>query len=237
MKRFMYMFIFIAILLFAFLIYKNNKNETIDTNTNNNYVKPKENKEDKAIEEPEYIDDNPIKLGLYKNYRNGSKRKLITEYSAPWKYHTDISSFEVYYTQEDEISSGNQIKTFDLYKDNYENVVNYKIGYILNFKINDKEINKTIVRPKDTEEFYDYLEIYLYDDYHRTGGWYSHTTDEEFNEKTLLTSIKLTAGKNIKEITSDILVTAFTYDKDDFDEQGNYIGISKYQIVVKNTGN
>ena len=65
-------------------------------------------------------------------------------------------------------------------------------------------IKKTILRPKDTEEFYDYLEVYLYDDYHRTGGWYSHTTDSEFNDNTLLTSIKLTAGKNVSEITSSV---------------------------------
>ena len=231
MKKFIYVFIFILILLTTFLIYKNNNNQKVDSN-NSSYVETIE-KEEEIKKEPEYIDDNPIKLGLYKNYRNGSNRKLITEYSAPWKYHTDISSFEVYYTQDSEISSGNQIKTFDSYKNNYKNIDNYKIGYILNFKINDKNINKTIIRPKDTEEFYDYLEIYLYDDYHRTGGWYSHTTDEEFNDNTLLTSIKLTAGKKVEEITSDISVTAFTYDNDDFDEEGNYKGISKYQIIVK----
>ncbi len=231
MKKFIYVFIFILILLTTFLIYKNNNNQKVDSN-NDSYVETIE-KEEEIKKEPEYIDDNPIKLGLYKNYRNGSNRKLITEYSAPWKYHTDISSFEVYYTEDSEISSGNQIKTFDLYKNNYENIDNYKIGYILNFKVNDKNINKTIIRPKDTEEFYDYLEIYLYDDYHRTGGWYSHTTDEEFNDNTLLTSIKLTAGKKVEEIASDISVTAFTYDNDDFDEEGNYKGISKYQIIVK----
>ena len=231
MKKFIYVFIFILILLTTFLIYKNNNNQKVDSN-NDSYVETIE-KEEEIKKEPEYIDDNPIKLGLYKNYRNGSNRKLITEYSAPWKYHTDISSFEVYYTEDSEISSGNQIKTFDLYKNNYENIDNYKIGYILNFKVNDKNINKTIIRPKDTEDFYDYLEIYLYDDYHRTGGWYSHTTDEEFNDNTLLTSIKLTAGKKVEEIASDISVTAFTYDNDDFDEEGNYKGISKYQIIVK----
>ena len=53
-------------------------------------------------------------------------------------------------------------------------------------------------------------------------------------ENTLLTSIKLTAGKKVNEISSDILVTAFTYDNDDFDLDNNYIGISKYQIIIKN---
>ena len=161
---------------------------------------------------------------------------LIKEYNAKWSYHNDISSFEVFYTNEKEIPGSNQIKTFDLYKNNYENIDDYRIGYIINFSTNEKEINKVIKSPKDTEEFFDYLEIYLYDDYHRTEGvWYSHTTEEEFNDETLLTSIKLTAGKLVEEINSDIKVTAFTYDSHDFDEDNNYIGNSKYTIIVNNS--
>ena len=232
MKKHLLIIIIILVIIFTLIFTYSFKEKNIVEN-------PQPTIQDEEVPEieniPEYIDDNPIKLGLYKNYRNGSNRKLITEYTASWEYHTDISSFEVYYTQEGEISSGNQIKTFDLYKNNYDNINDYRIGYIIEFEINDININKTIISPKDTEEFYDYLEIYLYDDYHRAGGWYSHTTEEEFNENTLLTSIKLTAGKKITEITSDITVTAFTYDNDDFDEQGSYKGISKYQIIVKNS--
>ena len=124
---------------------------------------------------------------------------------------------------------------FDTFRDNYENAYNYRIGYIINFSTTESNINKTIISPKDTTEFYDYLEVYLYDDYHRNGGWYSHTTEEEFNSETLLTSIKLTAGEKVNEITSDITLTVFTYDEDDFDENNNYRGNSKYTITVKKT--
>jgi hypothetical protein len=224
--------IIIAILIVGgVIILCNIPNNKENNNTNNKIIKEEEKEDIK--EEPKYVDNNPIILGLYKNYRNGSPRKLIKEYTAKWVYHKDISSFEVYYTNEEEITNNNQIKTFDLYKDKYENIDNYKIGYIINFNINDEVINKTIISPKDVEEFYDYLEIYLYDDYHRSGGWYSHTTESEFNNNTLLTSIKLTAGKKINEITSDITLTAFTYDEDDFDESNNYLGISKYTLIVK----
>ena len=229
MKKLAIILFIIMLIIFGIVIYdnykdhKSNKDKDID---NTEEIIHEEEKE------PEYIDNNPIKLGLYKNYRNGSKRKLITTYESSWSYHNDISSFEVYYTEEEEITNGNQIKTIDLYKNNYENIDDYRIGYIISFNTTDKVINKTILRPIDTEEFYDYLEIYLYDDYHRTGGWYSHTTDSEFNDNTLLTSIKLTAGKNVSEITSDITLTAFTYDSDDFNEDGSYRGISKYTITV-----
>ena len=131
------------IALLGFLIYKN---ETT----------PKDNNEDNNIEinepiseEEIYIDDNPIIVGLYKNYKDGKKRKLITEYTSNWEYHKDISSFEVYYTQDEEISNSSQIKSFDYYKDKYENIDNYKIGYIVSFNTNDKETpantSKTII--------------------------------------------------------------------------------------------
>lgn len=200
---------------------------------NDNIIKESNNKIEP--EKDVYKDNNPIdKIGLYKYYGKVKERELIKEYSSNWEYHKDISSFEVYYTNDDFINNNWQKETFDTYKNNYSNIDNYKIGYYINFLTDNKEINKTILSPKDTNEFFNYLEIYLYDDYHREKGvWYSHTTEEEFNENTLLTSIKLTAGKDIEYIKSDISLTVFTYDNDDFDELGNYKGISKYQIIVK----
>lgn len=223
--------IVISLLFFGYKCLYNIKNDKeIDPPIKMDNVKPN------LEETNEYTDNNPIKVGLYKYYGRNNNRKLITEYTDNWTYHQDISSFEVFYTNELEIT-GNYIQdTFPEYANNYTNIDNYKIGYIISFMTNDNEINKTIISPKDTEEFFDYLEIYLYDDYHiQKGVWYSHTTEEQFNEETLLTSIKLTAGKNISEITSDIKVTVFTYDYDDFDEFNNYRGNSKYTIVVKKT--
>ena len=187
----------------------------------------------KEEEEDTYIDDNKIILGLYKDYHNGKERVLIKEYESNFEYHKDISSFEVYYTNEESISNESQIKLFDRYKDNYENVLDYRIGYKVSFNTVDGTVSKTVLSPKDTNDFYNILEVYLYDDYHRNGGWYSHTTEEEFNKDTLLTSIKLTAGKEVDKITSDITLEAFTYMEEDLDELGNYKGNSKYLITIK----
>lgn len=181
-----------------------------------------------------YKDDNPIKLGLYKNYGSNKERELIKEFSSPWTYHNNISSFEVYYTTEEKIPGTTQKTLFDEYRQKYENYDKYKIGYNINFLTNAGEVNQTILSPVDTEDFFDYLEVYLYDDYNRSDGErYSHNTEEDFTDNTILTSIKLTAGKKVAEITSDITVTAFTYDNDDFDQDENYRGVSKYSIVVK----
>lgn len=234
MKKFLLSIIFILLIIISYISYNyyssysnlENDKKTIQKNTmkkNENDIKSKNN--------------NPInKIGLYKYYGKSKDRELITEYNDFWEYHKDISSFEVYYTNEPFINNDWLPETFDEYKNNYSNIDNYRIGYQINFLTKDKEINKTILSPKDTEEFYDYLEIYLYDDYHRERGvWYSHTTEDEFNENTLLTSIKLTAGKLINDISSDITLSVFTYDYDDFDNEGNYQGNSKYTIIVKNT--
>lgn len=231
MKKIIIIITLIILCLFGFLYYKKNNqiNNEIKENSENNRPKKKHEKIN------EYVDNNPIKLGLYKYYGRGQNRKLITEYSDNWNYHNDISSFEVFFTNEEEISG----KTFQtLFKekyDDYQNIDNYKIGYQIKFSTNDKNINKTILSPNDTLEYFDYIETYLYDDYHREiGVWYSHTTEEEMNENTLLTSIKITAGKKVQEVTSDIKITAFTYEIEDDFINGYYRGTSKYSIIIKN---
>lgn len=231
MKKILIMILVCGIILGGFFSYKtffkkeNNNNTIIKDNINT----------DLQPETQKYIDNNPIKLGLYKYYGRNKDRELITEYVTNWNYHKDISSFEVFYTNENYITGYYFQDTFKEYMDKYTNIDNYKIGYKISFITNTKEINKIILSPKDTEEFFDYLEIYLYDDYHIDKGiWYSHTTEEQYNDETLLTSIKLTAGKQITDIISDITVLAFTYDYDDFDNEGNYQGNSQYTITVKN---
>ena len=223
---------FIPIGIFTYINFDNNN--TTNNNDKDATIKKDNIKSDLTEELEKYKDENPIKVGLYKYYGRGKNRELIKEYSNNWTYHTAISSIEVFYTNEESINGNYLQDTFKEYLNTYTNIDNYKIGYIISFITINGEINKTILSPKDTEEFFNYLEVYLYDDYHREKGvWYSHTTQEEYNDETLLTSIKLTAGKNISEIISDISLTAFTYDYDDFDDYGNYKGISKYTIIVK----
>ena len=231
MKKILISLIITSLLALGFIVYK----EKITKENNNPSIKQENIKPNMPLETTKYIDNNPIKIGLYKYYGRYKNRELITEYTETWTYHKDISSFEVFYTNDSSITGNYFQDTFKEYYDKYENIDNYKIGYLISFITNNGEIKKMILSPKDTEDFFDYLEIYLYDDYHRQKGvWYSHTTEEEYNDETLLTSIKLTAGKNIADIISDISLTVFTYDYDDFDEENNYRGNSKYSIIVKN---
>ena len=232
-------FIFLIILLFVFrnIILKNNRGSEV-IKISDNTVSPENNDNTTSINEEPYIDDNPIILGIYNRNSSNTKRVLVSEVAKPWTYHNDIIEYNVFFTQDDEIDNTRIPICFDKYATRYvDDVSQYRIGYQVEFSTGQQTYKKTIISPKDTEDFFDYLEIYLYDGYHRAAGeWYSHTTEEEYNKDTLLLGIKLTSGKKVNEINSDIILTAFSYDStnsEDFDSEGNYRGDSKYSITVK----
>lgn len=214
--------VLILIILTSYMIIKN-KPSLIPNDSFNEEVIEEEN---------QYLDDNPIVIGLYQ--KNKTERNLIKEYTHEFTYHQDIIELEVYYTNELNIKNSNQKELFDYYRSNYEKSNDYKIGYFISFKTNSEEFNQTILSPKDTLIFYDYLELYLYDDYHRERGeWYSHTTEEDYTKDTILTSIKLTAGKKIDEVASEVIISAFTYhDEEDF-LNNLYRGNSIYTVTIK----
>ena len=209
-----------------------------ETNNNNNNTISKENNIEKSEIKEElqntYIDENPITPGIYMYYNSYTNRALLTEYTTNWQLNTDLCSLEIYYTTEATIPGTNQKKLWNNYYNNYENIDNYRIGYNITFKTQNETINKTILSPKDTNDIYDYMQIYLYDDIHqKDGAWYSHITEEEFNNESILSSIKLTGSTLTNEIISDITLTVFTYDDDDFDENNQYRGKSKSTITIK----
>lgn len=242
MKKFIRFITLLAILLCILfilcLIFKSKQESTSYENESIQDFNLENKIDTNEIKEDEYADLNPIKLGLYLS-ENG-KRHLQTTYTNTWQYHQDIDTFNIFYTQKEEIENTAIRICYGEYLENYsEDIISqYRNGFHIHFSTTEGVIDKTILSPKDTEEFYDFLEIYLYDSYHRKAGeWYSHTTEDDFDENTTLTSIKLTAGKRINEITSDIELMAFSYDDDDFDTNGNYKGVSKYLITVKKSGN
>ncbi len=181
-----------------------------------------------------YIDNNPITLGIYMYTNSSTPRYKTNEYKNNWELNVDICSLEIFYTNEDQIPGTNFKNLWNNYYQNYTDINSYKIGYLIEFNTaNEGKIKKYIKSPQDTNSIYKYIQLYLYDDIHQDGGWYSHITENEYNNDSILTSIKLTGSTYIDEITSDISLTAFTYDDDDFDENGEYRGISKQTVIIK----
>lgn len=193
---------------------------------NNNDIK-------EEIIKEEYVDNNPIKLGLYLYTGRYSNKEKLSTYETTFVSGSDIGSFEVFFTDE-EVISGNSFKSlFNSYYDKYENIDNYKIGYNIEFTLNDGTVNKFNLLKPDNYLYGDYFYTYLYDDVHvNDGEFYSHL--ESIDDNTLITSIKIYAVDKIDDVKK-IKLTVFTYDSDDdFDEDGNYRGISKYSIDIIN---
>lgn len=196
----------------------------------NNKVNIDDNKiNDKPNDEViEYKDINPIILGIY-----NENRKLINNYSAKFVSKKDITWLSIFPTQEENLTNTESKQIWeDIWKSNIDK--GYRFGIELIYTLsNGEKIEQTILKPSDNK-YFDYLEVYLYDGYNATTKWFDHLDDEEFNDRTVFTSIKLTGGKLINEIDSSISLRVFTYDtKDDFDINNKYIGNSFTSVIIK----
>ena len=211
-------------------LFKKEEPKKVDDNKS----KEVETKPDEPVV-PTYVDDNSTPIGLYE--RNGSTLKLLSEFNSKIEVKKDIKTFQAFLSSDEEVNhSGKR------YADYYYEVWNdknpekkYKVGFNLKYTLEDgTEISQNIFGPSTTQTNYDYIEVYLYDAYkHRNDSFYSHIEENEYNDETLITSIKLTAGSKFKEIKSKITLTVFTYDQDDFDPDTNeYRGNSKYSVVI-----
>jgi len=193
------------------------KNEKIDVITLE--------KNEEVVNE-EYIDDNPITIGIYDN-----DISLVKEYNLVKESRRE-KVFSFYYTNEEDLGSNNQKGNWHKFYSNYTDIDDYKIGFHFSFYVGDTKIEKTILNPY-IFAFEPYFYIYLYDDINQPDNtFYSHLEDDDVNENTIFSSIKIFLMEP-KEITSPIKFTIFTYNGlEDFDENNNYRGNSKYEINI-----
>lgn len=187
------------------------------------------------IDEPknDYVDDNPIKIAFY--YKENGKYKRLDKFESSVKELEEIGIFSIALSNDLEIE-GNSFK--ELYQNiskEIPNFNNYKIGFNIKFTLDDGTvIDENILKPLlyANYGFCHHLYAWIYDDINTT-GWHSHIEEDEYNETTVMSSIKLMWGKTASRIASDIELTVFTYDEDDFDEFNHYRGISKFTTVIE----
>ena len=170
------------------------------------------------------------------NKDNEVIEEVVEEDSSKIEPKKDIEYFQAFPSDEEVITySGMKYPEFYYQKWNEVNQDRkYKIGFNLKYTLNDgTQISQNIFGPSTTQTNYDYIEVYLYDSYtHRNDSFYIHIEEKDTEKEYYITSIKLTAGSKFNDIKSKIKLTVFTYDEDDFDESGEYRGISKYSILV-----
>lgn len=185
------------------------------------------------IKEPEYIDENNVKLGIY--VEQGNNLVLIDKYSCDWSPENVMGLFYAIPTQENTISNTNFDTMWKNYINQYPNADNCRIGYSLEFTLSDgSEMYYTILNPDDAYYTFPKVMSFLYDDVNLVPGkTYYHITHDVMYDYTICSSIKLVGDVDTYNIVSDIKLTAFCYDSDDdFDEQGKYRGNSTYTITI-----
>ena len=171
----------------------------------------------KKIVEPRA--EESVSVGLYLS--DLEAKSLVSSYTSPLTLYKDIVSLEVFYTNNPSLR-GEQVNLWNQYCDE-EKTNLYRIGYIIEYKVEDREVRQVILSPRDTEAIFNEIQVYLYDDIHQNKKIYSHVTEEEYGEDTLFTSIKLTASTNIDQIRSPITLTVFVYEKENTSkEHGSY---------------
>lgn len=149
--------------------------------------------------------------------------KLGGEYAAAWKKGEDIGSFEVVASDQDELPGDFFGDIFGAAWKAFPQADACRIGYTLRYALKDgSEIKYTMLSPKHVEHT-EYVECWLYDDYHREPHQsYSHI--KSMKKDTLITSIKLTCGSKIADV-EEIWLTAFVCASlNDFDADRNYTG-------------
>ena len=222
-------FLLISLILLFNACSLNNKNNNQDSKEVENLV---QNEKELKEEKEEYQDLNPIKIALYKKENGVYKRQDI--FYSKLEPIKDIAVFSIILDNQESIS-GNYKELYKNYSSTYENFTNYKIGYNISFTLKDgKVFNENILTPKDVFDysFSDYLYIWLYDDINKS-GWYSHLETSDYNDSTVISSIKLMSTSLSNEIITPIKLTVFTYEQDDFDLNNNYRGVSKFTTLIE----
>ncbi|MBR2785034.1 MAG: hypothetical protein IKD74_03505 [Clostridia bacterium] len=211
-----------------------NRNKNMDKNNNENIeIENTEIEIEETIEEPKYKDENQVPISLY--IEQGNELVKISEYSCDWSPENVLNLFYAIPSTEESISAYN----FDsMWKEKiaaYPNGDKCRIGYQVSFKYEDGETYTYNLKcPDDTYFTFPKVMTYLYDDVNLVPGKpYYHITQDVMYDYTIASSIKLVGDVDSDKIEGPITLTAFCFDsEDDFDEEGNYRGNSKYTITI-----
>ncbi len=191
-------------------------------------IKEKEDIKEEVVEDS-YKDLNNTPIGLYR--LSGNKLVKVEKDIKKFKVEEDIGIYQVYFSNDKEI---NLNKGFaDSYYDLY-NKYNVKVGFNIKFKLkNGEDISYNILNPSQTFDKWEYLMNYLYDDYANKGkSFYSHIEENQYNDSTLFTAIKLQSSYQCDNIDSNIILSVFTYDSEDDFLDGEYRGNSLYSTKI-----
>ena len=195
-------------------------------------VEKKKKKKVEAEYVEHYKDLNNTPISFYSSYDSGLVK--LTKINKNLVSMEDIGIFQIYPSNE-EIVSVNGGFGYSFYNEwmKYNTNNNLKIGFNIKFSTEDEDFSYNILNPSNCFEKWEYLLNYLYDDYANRGkSFYSHIEENEYNENTLFTSIKVQSSGECYKIKDKILLTVFTYDTEDDFLDGEYRGNSSSTLTI-----
>lgn len=193
-------------------------------------IKNDDIKEEIIEDIPKYTDLNNTPIGIYE--LNGNTLKRLSSINKKLNVEEDIGIFQIYPSNEDTIYLNNGFA--DSFYNEFNKYNNIKIGFNIKFTLNNGEkVSYNILSPSNTFDKWEYLMNYLYDDYaNKNKSFYSHIEENDYNENTLFTAIKLQSSYSCGDINSKIELTVFTYDSEDDFLDNEYRGNSKYTLNI-----
>lgn len=212
---------------------KQNENNSQNNENNNENTENTEIIDEPVEDVVVYKDDNNTPIGIYRS------KNRISEFKKSITVGKDIALLNIFPSNDSVLSYDTFGQTFYDTWNSYKKDSNLKIGFNLKYSTTDNgDISHTILNYSDTDDYEGYILIFLYDDYdiYKNKRVYSHIEAKNDNENTLYSSIKLYPQSAYPNINSKIILTVFTYDGlDDFDEDGEYRGNSKYSLIICDT--
>lgn len=177
----------------------------------------------------------PDVVNFYIFHDSTGTRDRLSEFYGPFVEGQDIRTFAAFTTADDSVYGSRFADMWFPKWEAYSNSSECKIGYKIHIYLkNGDVVEKNILSPTDVVyDYTQYVETWIYDDVHHAAGqWYSHLTEADMNNDTVITSVKLTCGPRIGEVDYIVLDTFVYTGKEQFDENGDYIGPIKASVKV-----
>lgn len=148
------------------------------------------------------------KIGLYDDLDDSGVYTRLETWDCEWVVGVDLAVFDIIPSDAEEIEHAGAYRDMWIEEAGGADV---RPELLLEYVAEGREYVEKIASPSDAQRVSSggYIEVYLYDDVHQApGAWYSHLTEADMTEQTMITSVKLTGGANIGKAES-IRLTAY----------------------------
>lgn len=138
-------------------------------------------------------------VGLYDDIGDVGVYTRLDTWSCAWKVGVDLAVFDILPTDAEKIEHAGA------YRELWSKLSTDETSpsLVLEYTADGHDFCEKLSSWEDAERVISdgYIEVYLYDDVHQeAGAWYSHLTEADTTEQTVISSVKLTGGAKIDAV-------------------------------------